>query len=99
MPTEMFNDANKLCLDELCRVVSFSGGFLGNKDDPLNATLAQSECLFFSVETLKGNETNSLRAARVASVYSAQSDNGVPFQRRGPLWHIQAIRGHLDRDL
>lgn len=37
MPTQMFKDANKLCLDELCRAISFSGGFLGNKDDPLNA--------------------------------------------------------------
>jgi len=44
-PTEMFKDANKLCLDELCRANnSFSGGFLGNKDDPLNAKLISSEC-------------------------------------------------------
>lgn len=44
MPTEMFKDANKLCLDELCCAISFSGGFLGNKDDSLNAKLIIFEC-------------------------------------------------------
>lgn len=42
--TVVFKDAKRLCLDELWRAVSFSGGFLGNKDDPLNVKTILSQC-------------------------------------------------------
>lgn len=38
---------NKLCLDELCRAILFSGGFLGNKDDTHNAKLIISLSVIF----------------------------------------------------
>lgn len=54
---EMSKDANKLCLDELCRAISFSGGFLGNKDVPHNAKLIMSA----SVMCLHGRREEGAR--------------------------------------
>lgn len=38
-PSEVIEDASKLCLNELCCAISFSGGFLGNKDVLHNTSL------------------------------------------------------------
>lgn len=90
MPTKMFNNANKLCLDELCRASSFSGGFLGNKG---SSSKHIHHIIRVSSFSARRRRESCLRAA----VCAAYSDNGWHLEVR-PITIPQATAAQLDRE-
>lgn len=85
---------NKLCLDELCRAISFSGGFLGNKDHPLNAKSSDRAIVaFFSMKRERNKFISGARKWLQSILHSLTMDCHFPseahygtFRPSEPSW-------------